>query len=258
VANLTGAISQPDSTVALRAIGGNARAATFRVLFAPGFQQTICALDHLPPGEKFGPIGSVFLDNSANTQPLTITFIDTGAADIIPPGASSWMLAITGSMRFQLNSPCAVQTLIIVQALNVVVPPTGVQAVSGAVTISTGVLSATVALGPGAADAGTVHVAPVPVTITQTIVALTAADVAIIGANPARKYLLLENIGTGLASLNFGAVAVFGQGKPLSAALVAGDSGGSLERSGDAISQQAIHGICAAGVTTNICVLEGV
>jgi hypothetical protein len=101
-------------------------------------------------------------------------------------------------------------------------------------------------------------VKPAAITITQTVVALTSADVVIVAANSNRKYLAIINIGTGLASLGFGSVAVAGQGWPLSAASAAGDAGGGLERSGDGITLQAIHGICAAGVTTNVVVLEGV
>jgi hypothetical protein len=97
-----------------------------------------------------------------------------------------------------------------------------------------------------------------PIVITTTIVPLTSADNQIIPANANRKYLLIVNIGTGLATLGFGVAAVAGQGYPISAAPVAGDQGGGLERSGDGITQQAIHGICATGVTTSVVVLEGV
>ena len=186
MANLTGAISQPDSTVALRAISKDARAATFRVIFATGFQQTTCSIDHLPPGERFGPIGSIFLDNTANIQPLTITFLDTGAADIVPPGASSWMLAITGGTRFQLSSPCAAPTPITVQALNVVVPPTGVQAVSGVtLTVATVVdIGNPVQLAAGTADAGTVHVGAGAADIGTVHLAGGAADIGTVHRPP--------------------------------------------------------------------------
>ena len=103
-----------------------------------------------------------------------------------------------------------------------------------------------------------IGIKPAAITITQTVVPLTQADNPIVAANPNRKYLAIINIGTGLASLGFGAVAVAGQGWPLSAASVAGDGGGGLERSGDGITLQAIHGICAIGVTTSVVVLEGV
>jgi hypothetical protein len=99
---------------------------------------------------------------------------------------------------------------------------------------------------------------PHVITITTTIVPLTQADAQILPANPARKYLLIVNIGTGLATLGFGVAAVAGQGYPMPAASVAGDQGGGLERSGDGITQQAIHGVCAPGVTTTVCVLEGI
>jgi hypothetical protein len=99
---------------------------------------------------------------------------------------------------------------------------------------------------------------PNVITITQTVVALTAADAQIVAANPNRKYLAILNIGTGLATLGFGGVAVAGQGYPLSAASVAGDQGGGIIFESSGVSQQAIHGICAANVTTSVVVLEGV
>jgi hypothetical protein len=232
----------PDNTVALGAIGPRARAATFNLFFGAAFQSTVCAVDRLPPAQALGPLGSIFIDNTRNLQPLTIQFPDTGAADVIPAGATSWMLAITGGGRFNINSPVAIDTAIAIQVLNVIVPPTGVQAITGAVAVSTSVL-----------------IASKSETITQSVVGLTAADVQIIGSNSARKSLLLVNIGTAVATLAFGAgPAVAGAGLPLSAASVAGDAGGSFMRSGNDVTLQAIHGICGSGNTTSICVLEGV
>ena len=92
------------------------------------------------------------------------------------------------------------------------------------------------------------------ITYTQTVVALTATDGVVIAANAARKDLWLINIGTGLATLGFGAVAVAGQGYPLAAAGAVGDQGGGWQGN----TAQAIHGICASGVTTSLLVLEGV
>lgn len=96
-----------------------------------------------------------------------------------------------------------------------------------------------------------------PITITKTVVALSSTDSVIVAANPSRKYLALCNIGTGLASLNFGAAAVAAQGWPLAAAGAAGDQGGAILFE-TKVTQQAVHGICAAAVTTNVLVLEGV
>jgi hypothetical protein len=150
----------------LRAIGDEARAASFLLKFGVGFTSTICLLDSLPPGQRLGPLGSIFIDNTANAVPVTITFPDTSAQDEVPAGATSWLLAITGGVRFKIDSAVTLDTTILVQVLNVVVPPTGVQAVSGDVTISTGVMSlaaGAAVIGHVIADAGsTVAVSALP------------------------------------------------------------------------------------------------
>lgn len=99
---------------------------------------------------------------------------------------------------------------------------------------------------------------PGTITITMTVVSLSQTDTQIVAANASRRYLALVNINTGLATLNFGSAATAGQGWPLSAAGAAGDQGGALIFESSAITQQAIHGICASGVTTSVVVLEGV
>jgi hypothetical protein len=173
----TPSIVPPDGTVALQAIGPNARAATFNLCFDATHTDTVCALDVLPPSQQLGALGSIFLDNTANAWPLTISFPDTGAADTLPGGASGWFLAITGGSRFGLHTAALADAPVLVQVLNVVVPPTGVQAISGAITLtapSVVSISGAVALGAGAAAIGSVSVSNLVggftprVTATQT------------------------------------------------------------------------------------------
>lgn len=98
---------------------------------------------------------------------------------------------------------------------------------------------------------------PAVVTITQTVITLVAnTSTSLLAANSSRNYLAICNIGTGLASLAFGATAVVGQGWPLGPAPVAGDQGGAWLMEDLAISRQAINAISAAGTT--IVILEGV
>jgi uncharacterized spore protein YtfJ len=103
-----------------------------------------------------------------------------------------------------------------------------------------------------------VHVAASAQTITQTIANVTDADSIIVPANAARKSLLLVNINTAGVALGFGAPAAIGAGYPLSEAPGPGaGGGGGLSFSNDAITLGAIHGICATGLTSTVCVLEG-
>lgn len=97
---------------------------------------------------------------------------------------------------------------------------------------------------------------PVGMVITTTVVAVTNASTSVVPENPYRKYLALCNVGTGLASLNFDAPAVAGQGWPLTAAGTVGDQGGALIFESSFLTKQAVNAISAAGTT--IVVLEGV
>jgi hypothetical protein len=235
-------ITGPDSTAALQAIDGTARAATFRLsMGASPHNAVTCALDQLPPSQQFGFLGSVFVDASGSAAAVTIAFPDTGASETVPGGAAVWVLAVTGGKRFEISAPFAADTAIIVQAINRVVPPSGVQPIIGSVSVA----------------AGGMLLQPGPVTLTQSVVPVTATDTTLIAANTARKYLALANIGTGLVTLNFGAAATAGSGFPLAAAAVAGGQGGALIFEASAVTQQAIHAICAGGVTSSVAVVEG-
>ncbi len=241
MAGFTAGIVAPDNTVALQAIGPNARAATFALQFGPGFTDTVCALDNLPPSQALGPLGSIFIDNTNNAAALRITFPDTSAQDTVPAGATSWMLAITGGARFALHTDALVAAPVLIQVLNVVVPPTGVQPVSGGVVVTPGTGGLTV-----------------PVTITQSRHTVTDVDSIIVAANVARKYLLIVNADTADVSLGFGAAVLAGQGYPAPAAPSAGAQGGGIVFESLVVPTAAVHAICAAGLTTTVVVLEGV
>jgi len=234
-------ITGPDTTAALQAIDQGARAATFRLAMGATVQSVTCQLDQLPPSQQFGFLGSVFLDASGSAVPVTISFPDTGASETVPGGAAVWVLAVTGGQRFSINAAFATDTAIIVQAINRVVPPSGVQPIIGSVSVA----------------AGGMLLQSGPVTLAQSVVPVTATDTTLIGANPARKYLALANIGTGLVTLNFGAAAVAGHGFPLAPAALAGGQGGGLVFESSSITPQAIHAICGAGGTSSVAVVEG-
>lgn len=91
--------------------------------------------------------------------------------------------------------------------------------------------------------------------IAQSVVAVTAVSGQKLAANPNRRYLLVENIGTGDATLNFGAAAILGQGKPLNGADANGRQGGAFGMEGTGVSVQAVHAVSALGTT--LVILEG-
>lgn len=97
---------------------------------------------------------------------------------------------------------------------------------------------------------------PAGMQIKQTVLTLTAAtDTPLVVFNPMRKYLAIANIGTGLATLGFDAVAVANSGYPMSPAASLGAQGGGLVWEAGAVPFNGIHAISTAGTT--IVVLEG-
>ena len=98
-------------------------------------------------------------------------------------------------------------------------------------------------------------VAPSSVPIKQTVVTLAAGTDATLGSSTSRRYLCLMNIGTGLLSLGFDAVAVAGQGWALDAGAAQGRQGGAMCWESAIVAGSVVHGISAAGTT--VIVLEG-
>ena len=96
---------------------------------------------------------------------------------------------------------------------------------------------------------------PTSVLVTQTVQTLTAAtDAALTGTGPGIRMLCLQNIGTGLVNLNFGAAAVASIGYALNAAAGAGQGGGSICWSGDTVPSSVVHAISTAGSTVVVLV----
>lgn len=94
------------------------------------------------------------------------------------------------------------------------------------------------------------------VLITQTIKTLTGTvDATLVTPDFGVKFLCLQNIGTGLVSLGFGAAVSAGAGWALNAAAGAGQAGGSICWDANAMPRGAIHGISAAG--SSVAVLVG-
>ena len=96
------------------------------------------------------------------------------------------------------------------------------------------------------------------VKLNLTYVSVSQNDSIVLSANYARKSLVIFNRNTGLADIAFGTAAVAGQSLPLAAASTAGGMGGGyVWGAADGVDQRAVHAICAAGVTTNLVIVEG-
>jgi hypothetical protein len=98
---------------------------------------------------------------------------------------------------------------------------------------------------------------PSAITITQTIVTLTAATSAtLIAANANRRYLCWMNTGTAPMTVAPGAVTVVaGTGMNYDPGSSASNQGGSFCQDGVTVSQQAFSAISTAG--TKVTVWEG-
>jgi hypothetical protein len=96
---------------------------------------------------------------------------------------------------------------------------------------------------------------PTTVLTTQTVQTLTAAtDAALTGTGPGIRMLCVQNIGTGLVTLNFDALAVAGQGWALNAAGGAGQAGGSICWYADTVPRSVVHAISTAGSVVAVLV----
>jgi hypothetical protein len=95
------------------------------------------------------------------------------------------------------------------------------------------------------------------VTVTQTVVTLTAATSrTLIAANASRKYLFWMNIGTAPMTVAPGAVTVTaGQGANFDPGSSSSNQGGTFSMENSSVSQQAFSAISTAGTT--VVVWEG-
>jgi hypothetical protein len=99
-------------------------------------------------------------------------------------------------------------------------------------------------------------IAPTGVKIVPTVVTLSAATDAVLGANPnGRKYLCLMNIGANPLTLNFDAAAVAGQGWALDPGAAQGRQGGWICFEASIVPRNVVHAISTLGTT--VAVLEG-
>lgn len=96
---------------------------------------------------------------------------------------------------------------------------------------------------------------PTAVLVTQTAQTLTAATSApLTGTGAGIRMLCVQNIGTGLVTLNFDAAAVAGTGYALNAAGGAGQGGGSICWNGDTVPRSVVHAISTAGSVVAVLV----
>lgn len=177
---LTPSPVSPLLSVALTAISSTARACAVPVILGPGSTSVDVTVDGLPPNLALGPIGTVYVDNTNNAQMVSVTFPDTGAVNEIPAGSAAYILAVTGGKRFNVMSPCLVNTLINLQVLNVQVAPTGVQPVTGAIVITAG----SIAVSNQGPIAG--------VTVSRSANFPAAVSTQLCPANLSRKFLLFQ------------------------------------------------------------------
>lgn len=107
--------------------------------------------------------------------------------------------------------------------------------------------------GDGQGLVGVVRAADSPITYTHTQPTATNTTGAMLASNTARRYALLQNIGTVDVDIKIGAAAVASQGIRLTA------NGGSFEMGAvfGNLSTAAINGITASG-TAVVLVTEGV
>jgi hypothetical protein len=172
----SGAIVQPTGIVSVLAQAPDAKAAFAVLVMGPGRSQTILDLSHLGD-QRFGPLGTVIVNNTENTDIVTVIFPDTGDSTDVPAGEKVYILVVTGSKQIAFMSTPSALKSIPVQVLNFIAAPTGVQPVSGSIVVAGDV----------------VLLNPPPYTIfpsDHTSAALSqGVSTQIIGANSGRKYL---------------------------------------------------------------------
>ena len=190
-ASISPPIVTPVSTVALPAISEKARAAVCPVVLGAARNRVTIALDSLPPGQRLGSLGSIFVDNTANNLPAFITFPDTQMVNEIPADSAAYILGITGGQRFDVTSAVAINTPLTVLVLNVEVNPTGTQPIAGTIVISAGSVTVT--------NPGPVNGAPV----TRSANFTAATNTVLVATNPARKFLLFQMPQTSDGWVNF-------------------------------------------------------
>jgi hypothetical protein len=172
----------PTTTLALKAAGTRARAASFDVIFDPNSQDVQINLNNLPPDQAFDHIGAVYIDSTFNDTPLFVQFPDSGAVFNVPANSGQWILAVTAGRVFNIHCPVAgAAQLSHVDVVNFIVQPTGVQSVTIAGSV-TAIIS------------GVVSTAPAPVSPVDKSVAAIPATTAtvLLPANLARKYVLFQ------------------------------------------------------------------
>lgn len=185
------------NTVALPAISDSARAAAVPITLAGNRQSVDISLEAIPTSQKFGRMGSVFIDNQLNGVAVTISFPDTGMVNLIPANSATYVLAITGALRFTVFSPVVSQTNLVVLVLNVEVNPTGVQPIAGTVVITAGTVAVS--------NQGPINGLPV----TRSANFPAAASIVLVAGNVARKFLLfaMPQTSDGWVNFNGGAAA---------------------------------------------------
>jgi hypothetical protein len=149
-----------------------------RLTFVTALQSQAIDLNLLPPNQTFGPIGTIIIDNTLNALPVTITFIDTTFATVVPAGEQITLIAVTAAKRVNFSCAGATNSVCNVVMFNFVLNPTGVQSISGTIT---------------AVISGPVTVAnPSPYTGALTDVSAAAvpalASTQVLPANANRKY----------------------------------------------------------------------
>lgn len=174
-------IVSPISVTAMPAFGQRARGAFFLLTLDADHKLIDLDLSHLPPPQTFDYIGAVFVDARQAAGEVFVYFPDTQALTEVAPGTQAWVLAITGTKRFQISVPYLTGADLIqigIQVVNFAVQPNAANLlnVSGSVTVTNSGPE------PVAASDITIFPGPIPVAINTVIAA----------ADPTRQFLRIQ------------------------------------------------------------------
>lgn len=173
-------LAPPVSVTNVSGSGKDARAAAAPLLFRTTLSNITVDCSQLGPTKGFSSIATIFIDNSLNTAPVMVTFLDTGVTAQAPAGASIYILAITGLLQVQFTSIVAADTAVNVALLNFLAGPTGVQPISGTVTAVIGPITVT---NPGPASGAV---------LDDSLAIVAATPTQVLAANPNRKYFMAQ------------------------------------------------------------------
>lgn len=177
---ITVALSPPIAIIRVPGAGATALAAACPMVFRANLPTIDVDCDLLGPARSFNHIATIFIDNTANSAGVMVTFLDSNVTSECPAGSTIYILGITALKRVRFSSVVAADTAVNVAILNFNAGPTGVQPVTGTVTAVIGPITVT---NPG----------PASVALLDDSAAVPATTpTQLFPANPNRKYFLAQ------------------------------------------------------------------